>query len=494
MKYKTPIIKFKAICLISCLSVFFNSCEKGLESKVFGQFSASTFFQTPSDAQAAVTASYRGMFLYNRGYNSGNDYVRQSCLSTGELTYDFVNGGIPYSNLDLKEDNSQLTNLYIVGMPIISDVTIDIDKISEMQIDDNLKTRYIAELKALRAHYTQMLVDIYGPVPIRVDPSEAQDPSTPPIPRPTLDDIYAQIERDYTEAAAVLPVTYTSADDYGRMTKGVCFTGLLNLYMSQKRWSDAINIGHQIQGLNVYHLIPNYSENFSVKNKGGNSEIILAIPARIDLNANGWFEPIIPSNFKDPGGSIVHFNGYLRMPWSTYDKFDPNDKRLEKVYAKWTTWNNTVYDARANGDLGAVAAKYTIDPTSTQIQQAIDYVIWRYSDVMLLLAEAINENGSGPDAEAYQLINAVRNRAGLTGYLEGSLSKEQFRQKLQDERLFELWCENAILKKDMIRWGTFIQNAINNGSQFAKPEFTVYPLPRSVITQSNGVIKQNPGY
>ncbi|XJR87524.1 RagB/SusD family nutrient uptake outer membrane protein [Elizabethkingia anophelis] len=78
--------------------------------------------------------------------------------------------------------------------------------------------------------------------------------------------------------------------------------------------------------------------------------------------------------------------------------------------------------------------------------------------------------------------------------LSPGLSKEQFKNKLMDERLFEFWCEGGIRREDMIRWGTYIQRAINDGSTFAKPEFVLLPLPRKAINESNGVIKQNPGY
>jgi len=59
--------------------------------------------------------------------------------------------------------------------------------------------------------------------------------------------------------------------------------------------------------------------------------------------------------------------------------------------------------------------------------------------------------------------------------------------------LFELWGEGT-RREDMIRWGTYIQRAKDNGSVFAKPEFVLYPLPRKVINESNGIVQQNPGY
>jgi hypothetical protein len=113
--------------------------------------------------------------------------------------------------------------------------------------------------------------------------------------------------------------------------------------------------------------------------------------------------------------------------------------------------------------------------------------------VELLLAEALNEAGSGPTNEAYDLINDVRNRAGVSPYAYGSLAYSAFRSKIMDERLFELWCEGQ-RREDMIRWGTFIQYAASQGSPFATANDTLYPLPQKVITETGGVVKQNAGY
>ena len=491
MKRLNSYLYFKLQLLIGVIVILSTSCEKNLEPVVYDKFSNSTFFKTTEDAEAAVTATYRGIQLYHTASNSGDSYFIQSHLSTGELITNYVGGGIPYTNCDYREDDQQLYQFYLLGMPIVTEVTIDIDKISQMKIEDNLKNRLIAELTAIRAYVSHMLYNIYGPVPIRIDPKVAGDPSSTAIPRPTSEWMVAQIEKDYEDAAAVLPTSY-SGSDYGRITKGACLTGLMKLYIKEKRWADAITIGEQIKSLG-YQLIPNYGDNFSYKSKEGNSELILVIPARVDCNSNGWLERTMPPSYIDPTGAFLPMDGYNCMPWPTYDKFDQNDKRLERLLAKWPTIGGAILDGRASGYAGAIPMKYAPDPTTITKQQGVDEVIWRYADVMLLLAEAINET-QGPTDEAYSLINAVRNRAGLNGYSLGTLDKDQFRSKIMDERLFELWCEDGIRKEDMIRWGTWIQFVKDNGSTVVKPEFILYPLPRSVISQSNGLIVQNPGY
>lgn len=486
------------LSLLAMFSCMLSSCEKSLEEKTYDQFSQSSFFQSAADAESAVTAMYAGMLaagIYGGGWGAANEgWVAQSSFTSDELICSWGWDGWPKLNmLNFSEDFSQLLNHYNALMPVVSEITIDIDKITAMTgIDDNLKNRYAAELKALRAHYSWMLYNFYGPVPIRIDPKEAANPNAQPIPRPTADWMVAQIISDYTDAAAVLP---TAADlpgsDYGRFTKDVCEMGLLKLYMHEKRWGEAITAGHAIQQLG-HSLQPNYADVFSYANKGNSQEIILAVPCRTDAaNTNLWLAMCMPGNYVDPGGlTITQWGGY-KMPWKTYNKFDPDDKRLARLLEKWPSNGGTTFDARVNNYIGAIPMKYGPDPNAISEQQGTDIVVWRYADVLLLLAEAINE-AQGPVQEAYDLVKQVRVRAGLAEWPAG-LTKDQFRDKLMDERLFELWCEGS-RREDLIRWGKYIQRAIDDGSTFAKPAFVLYPLPRKVISETNGVVEQNAGY
>ncbi len=485
-------INVQPFLVIAVLSVILCSCEGKLDQEVFDRLSTGTFFQTASDAKAAVTASYRGMMpIWNI---SNYETVAQSSMSTDELICSWGWAGWKrYNDINLSEDftDNALSSPYLSVMPAISQVTIYIDKISKIVMDETLKKRYIAELVGLRAIYGHQLYNLYGPITIVTDPVKAADPNAEFLPRPTAAEMVAQIETDYKTAAADLPIRFTG-DDYGRISKAACMTGLMQLYMHDKRWTDAITVGREITGMG-YSLMPNYDDNFTINSKGGNSEIILAICCRPDANSNAWLAMSLTSAYVDPSGqSIMAWGGY-KMPWNTYDKFDPNDKRLFRLLAKFPTTGGAIFDARANNYIGALPMKYGPDPAAVGASHGVDLIVYRYADVLLMLAEAINENEvDGPTSEAYDLVNTIRTRAGL-GNLPAGLTKDEFRSKLMDERLFELWCEGT-RRNDMIRWGTYIQRAVDAGSIYAKPEFVLYPLPRTAITESGGIINQNPGY
>jgi len=486
MKRSPFYINVKLSLSIAALLIILYSCEKGLKQEVFDQFSTSTFFKNADDAKAAVAAKYSPMLWYL--YLPDNN-LELSSFTTDELVTSIDARYQRLYDINFSEDMGLLTSTYLGIMPIITGITINIDKISPIVMDEDLKKQYIAELKGLRAIYSQHLFNLYGAVTIPVDPKKAADPKAEFVPRPTTAETVTQIETDYKDAAAVLPARFTG-DDYGRISSTACLTGLMQLYMHEKRWNDAITVGNQIKGMG-YALMADYDDNFTINNHGGNSELILAIPARPDGVSNVWLAFALTSDYVDPSGQRLESWGISKMPWTTFDKFDPADKRAKRLLGKFPTYGGQIFDARANGYIGALPMKYGLDPAALGAHSGVDVVVWRYADVLLLLSEAINET-QGPNAEAYSLVKDIRTRAGLNEWPAG-LTKDQFRNKLMDERLFELWCEGS-RRNDMIRWGTFLQRAIDNGSIYAKPEFVLCPLPRQVINESGGIVKQNPGY
>ncbi len=491
----------KLTALILALStVVFTACEKGLEPQIFDMLSPTTFYRDANDAKAALTNLYRGMMEggWQSGYGAANgSWVVQSSQTTDELVCSWGDGGnwVRLNMLNFDEGFGLLTNHYNDLLPRVTNATIMLEKIGAITMDETLKKRYLAETKALRAHFTNILYGFYGPVSIVIDPAVAQNPAALPEARPTAEWMFKQIESDYLAAMADLPVSYGAAD-YGRFTKGAAMMGLLKLYMKEKKWPEASAMGNQIIALETqgqYTLLTEYADIFKIENEA-NKEIILAVPCRNDAwpNTNMWLAHALPSNYADPSGKDLTAWGGYKMPWKTYDKFDQADKRLKVLLAEYPTTGGGTIDARAAGLEGAIPVKYGPDPAASGESHGTDFVVWRYADVLLLTAEAINEI-SGPTNETYSLVNRVRQRAGLAN-LPAGLSQDQFRDKIMDERLFELWCEGGNRRDDLIRWGKYVQRAIDDGSVFANTNKILYPLPRKAINESNGKITQNPGY
>ncbi|HEY9260608.1 RagB/SusD family nutrient uptake outer membrane protein [Chitinophaga sp.] len=494
----------KLAVVTGMMGVFF-SCEKGLENNSYGNLSGDNFFKTARDAKAATDAMYTGMVegsSYSAGWGAANgSFTAQAAQTTDEMVCNWDDGGnwVRLNMLNFTPDFTIVTDHYSKLMKFISQITVNISRVQPIDMDATLKARYIGEMKALRAYYSQILYLYYGPVPVRLDPALINDQSAPPIPRPSKEEMVNMIIKDFTEAIAVLPDKFEK-EDYGRFSKAACYTSLLKLYMQEKRWADAIAAGEIVKGMG-FSLISDYADNFDQNAKTGNSEIILPLVCSSsgDPYTNMWLAHALPGDYYDSTGITLTAWGGYRMPWKTYDKFDKKDNRLRVLLQTYPTGKDAsgqlIYvDARARGDKGAVPVKYGPDPTKADAtNSSINYTIFRYADVELLLAEAINEQNGAPNSEAYTLLNEVHQRAGLTPFIAGSMNQAQFRTAIQNERLFELWGE-GVRRDDLIRWGLYISRAKADGSTFANDDKILYPIPRSVVNQSNGVIKQNHGY
>ncbi|MDR1809749.1 MAG: RagB/SusD family nutrient uptake outer membrane protein [Prevotella sp.] len=138
----------------------------------------------------------------------------------------------------------------------------------------------------------------------------------------------------------------------------------------------------------------------------------------------------------------------------------------------------------------------------------INFPILRYSDVLLMLAEAENEINPSPTLLAYECLNAVRTRAGLTE-LSG-LDKTGFRNAIKKERAMEL-CFEGLRRWDLIRWGDFYVAMRDMESYVYKqgwgtnytyaaayykvsPAYNYFPIPDTEIALNKKITANNPGW
>lgn len=141
---------------------------------------------------------------------------------------------------------------------------------------------------------------------------------------------------------------------------------------------------------------------------------------------------------------------------------------------------------------------------------AINFPILRYSDVLLMIAECENETHSQPTTEAYNCINEVRKRAGISK-LPQDMTTEDFRQAVKDERAMEL-CFEMTRRFDLIRWGEYVQNMNalvqraqsgenwNLGPNNVHTYFNIseaynyFPIPALEMSVNKLITKNNPGW
>ncbi len=488
-------IVFFILPLFLFLLVVNTGCEKELESKVFDQLSPNNFPQNESDIKTALTPFYT-MFSTDWGVTDPGTGVYVFAFNVAYLGYDWATRIMTDEAKDTWYDpksqytfgpSTQLSSngaCFYNRIRFVARATDIIDKISNSPVNDQVKTKYIAEAKALRAWYMFILYDLYGPLNPKLDPAKLADLTIEP--RMTKEAYVSFMEKDLTDAILNLPEKYNGTNDWGRVSKGVARMILLKIYMQEKQWTKAKAVGADLMGMG-YTLLPKYKDVFI---NGGNSELIYAVPKNSGMNQY-WYDMFFPGDIKRIFDQDVTPGWWQGdgMPWTHVDKYDSGDSRLETI---GTSYINTkgVTIGKSNGLNLAIPMKYT---KYTANQQGFELVMYRYADVLLSMAEAENQL-SGPTTAAIGYAKQVTDRANTTIPSSATASKASFDDFLLDERGRELYYEFGIRRQDLIRHGKLISNAQARGITAAKDHMVLFPIPQDVISESKGIIKQNSGY
>jgi starch-binding outer membrane protein, SusD/RagB family len=485
-----------AMITVALLLLTVTACEDQLETKVFSQLTPENFYQSEGDFNAAVVTLYSpfgsdwgatdvgGGGYYPNLYNANfRTYLMRSMLTTDEM----------------ENDNPGTQELFTWGpatwqgndetyfrIRFVARATDTIDNMTKStSVSDEIKAKYIAQAKVLRAWMMYVLYDFYGPVNAKYDAATLAD--TEIRPRPSDAEYTGQIEKDLIEAIPDLDDMYNDdAANWGRMSKGVARMLLLKLYMHTKQWAKAEATGKEIISMG-YALQSDYASIFVAQR---NHEVIFAIDCADATGSRNWYpQHLFPPDYAS-SPIVTRGAGWYtdRMPWEFYDKYESNDERKETIIASYTNASDGITD-RNTGLEGPIPLKYTgIVGSGNGGAYPDDVMVFRLGEVYLSVAEAINEL-RGPD-EAYAFVNPIRARAKVSDF--AGMTATQFRDAILDERGRELYAE-GVRRQDLIRHGKFVSKAQERGLA-ASDKHILFPIPVNVINESNGVIEQNPGY
>lgn len=377
-----------------------------------------------------------------------------------------------------------------------------IRNIDRSEVSPAIKNSYLGEAKAMRGWMAVYLYDVFGTVPVASDEILDNPETFVYLPRLSEDDYEIMVESDLLGAIETLP---EKQNERGRMTKGAAQMLLLKFYMMKGYYEKAETICRELYALEgrTYNLENDYNYLFSY-NGMDNKEVILQITCNDACRnaCNFVVADAMPTDFPWADKATGWGRGMI-MPWEFYDSFEKGDSRLKNVFDSYTSVNgNTV--TRSQLGTGAIPIKYGLQENMIGDQCTIDIPVYRFSDVLLTLAELITRNTGSLNTEAINLVNRVRNRANLPNLsIEQTASVEAFMEALLMERLHEFYLE-GLARQDEIRFGKYIEWAnerINNSNQ---NDGTAYYniddshlklfIPQSFIDESKNSIKQNPLY
>lgn len=493
--------KILALYALVVTTTFFTSCTN-LESEMYSVINPNIFPLNESDAESLVTAAAYAPFRSN--WNGLFTSAQGGIHVIGDMSTDI--GNCQWNadvwpdmiTMNFTADSGGVTSVYSRYINYIGKMTLTMERIDKIPMSDAKKAQLKAELHCGRGWLAYILYDFYGLVQVPSLELLQKPLSGEVAPRLSKDQMVTFIEDDLKSAIAILPPTYKASDnDYGRFTKGLAYTVLMKLYMHEKNWTKAVECGRELMKPEYgYELMEHYQDIFTLENEG-NSESIWSAVCSTTVNKQFWLAHVLSSQYPTKNENIQKWGGY-RVQWSFYNTFDPADERLKVLVGDFVGRDGVRYNEQNPGSvlmLGAMPVKYGEDPAATGEESQIDWIVYRYADVLTLLSEAIVRQGNTVTQEAIDLLNMVHERAGLKKYeMKDFTNTGDFLDAVLKERGHELWFE-GVRRSDLIRYGKYIEYARKyKNSLTAKEYMNLMPLPQAIIDESKGAIANNPGY
>lgn len=482
---------FTAAALSAML--FTASCKKDfLNVAPQAQQPAVEFWKTSEDAVKGVNAIYAQLRSWdNVAFNAiniestGSDEADKGSTPTDATFFNL------YDTYTVTSTQGALQGFWTGQYQNINLCNQVLDNVPNITMDEALKNRILAEAKFVRAYSYFRLVRAYGNVVLRLHvPKDASEYNMPQSDKAA---VYAQIEKDLTEAAAALPQSYGSTD-LGRATKGAALGLHAKVAMYQNKWTDVLTLTNQVMGLG-YSLFSDFEKGFRTQNEN-NVESVFEIQAEL-VPGNADASNSQYSQVQGVAGVAGGGWGFNTPSEALADAFEPGDPRRDAtiIFKGETTPQGdviptTVPNERYN-QKSYVPFGLRVSGFNEGAQQNIR--VLRFADILLMNAEAANELND--PATAKTSLNRVRLRArgGNAAILPDvtTSDKVELQKAIWHERQVELAMENDRYF-DVIRQGRGVAVFGPKGWKANKNE--VWPIPSTEIDQSGGLLKQNPGY
>jgi len=497
-----------------------------LDRDPLDQISSATFWKTQQDADMALTSCYAGL---DRRYPHpwGEDPMLAEwgpgqmswmtpvwdCLTDNASDnwgdgFGFKEAAAGLIEASIGEPFVTHDAFYIRYVNIAT-CNIFLANIDQVDMDEEEKEVYKAEVRFIRAFCYFSLAELYGGVPLVLKPITVEEAKVAKSPKSAVLD---EVIKDLDFAISNLPDTPYS----GHAVKASALALKARVLLSMEDWPGAAALAQQVMNsAGGFSINESFQSNFIPWEQDNNPEIIFSIrylgPNNyhfMDAHQAQW-QNIAPLQnlvdaFECTDGLPIDQSG-IYDPANPYDNRDPRMRMTVAVYGDPDPYSdNGIFDENDRPD----------DITSPYLYQKYltpgygwdnygdseqDIVILRYADVLLMYAEAQNE-ASGPDGTVYAAVNEVRSRTGVEmPDLPSGLSQSELRDRIRNERRVELAFEGTRYF-DLKRWGIYLEvnNAITDpGSdepRAVQEHMLVWPFPQAEIDLNSGILIQNDEY
>jgi hypothetical protein len=492
------------ICSLSILGLV--SCEDELDQAPLSEASTVNFYQNPAQFEQAVNGVYAQLRpIPDRYYDlseTRSDNVYGSS-STGVRPWDPVNDFV--NTLANNELVAEAWNNNFNGIMRANTV---LDRLDANVVPDEAQRNLLeGQARFLRAFYYFDLVRWFGKVPVYenfVTPAEALN-----IPRSPVPEVYELIMSDLNRAAELLPPTWAGAN-VGRATSGAAKALLARVHLTRSgpdygiegptlgvnEYAESLMLLNDIINSGPYTWVNDYARIFAYDNEN-NPDIIFDIQFQSGGLGLGT---TLPGYM----GTPAYFNTVsgVPLPQSSVEMREISDDLLNSYepddIRKEVTIQHGFTDEFGNIETRAFYRKFLNENNAglDRFDWPINFPLIRYTDVLMMKAEAILHGAPGTQQEVDDIVNMVRARAGLEPVANVTLDM------LLEERRLEFAGE-GLRWHELVRFGKAIdkmnawlpqEDELNRMPESIEPYNVVYPIPFTQLTVKEGLYEQNTGY
>ena len=486
---KTFTLGAMAICT---LSITMMGCRKDFLNETPRVQTPDDYFNSNTNAaQELVTAIYSKLYDWQQ---HGFSWIGVTSIASdeGEKGSDPGDTGSDKDQMDKlswSPTSISFGELWESNFEGIARANKAIDLLPTIDISTAQRDQLMGESRFLRAYFYWNLVRCFGGVPLIPKVPKSAEEIEALNYRATADQVYDFIDADLEFAAATLPASQLSTQT-GRVTSGAAKALLAKSSLYRKRYGKAESLCAEIMSSNTYSLFSDYSKLFREVGEFC-SESIWEINCKGTAPAKaieGYFVVQAP---RGTGGLGWGFN----TPTSALiNAFEPGDVRKTSTYFSRgdVLWDGYVCNNTAPN------AYYNYKSYVSQTMESWGKDDWfanknlrvlRYADVLLIHAEAANENGK--TADAIKSLNLIRSRAGLPN--TNAATQAEVRDAIYKERFVEFAMEHDRVF-DLRRQGRAGEVMRAHGKSYIDGVHDLYPIPQRQIDLSGGKMTQNPGY
>lgn len=492
--------KHLRILVLMMMVLPFSACEDFLDIKPQGQLTQEVFPTTSSDAVLATNAVYTTLREWH--YHSGGfpilDFMSDDAHKGSNPNDQLATLG-PYETFDHTATQDGLDRWWSTLYEGVKRTNTVIEKVPLIEMTASLKDRLVGEAQFIRALLYFDLVRAWGDVPL-VTTNE------PPLKlhRTSADSIYQFIIEDLIAAIDVLPLKSTyDENNLGRATKGAAEALLAKVYLFMKDFENAEIYALRVIDSEEYDLEPVFADANGPNGEHGLESVFEIGAIAVAGGSNGGNQY---ANTQGVRGTPNRGWGFNRPSLDLQNSFDPDDPRLDatviflgevidgvEILGDGTTPDEIEDDQGNVIEIECYNQKVWIPGLTTDTQFGHNRRIIRYADVLLMAAEALNENNKPGPARSY--LNMVRERAreGNNAILPDitETDKDLLRDLIIEERRHELALEGHRFW-DLVRTGKAEEVLGPHG--FISGMHELLPVPQTELDISQGTLIQNPEY